>query len=221
MKGLFVKDFRFSLQNKKIIAVFILIAVMLIAVQGAEGFPFIISYTTMGYGMLVLNTISLDEFDKSNVFLMTLPFSKNMYVIEKYLFALLCSLSGWLLSVIGCFIVQFDSMRDMLIPALVILVILTMFQLFMLPLQLKFGGNQGIVSIVFLACFVVIILAVKGIGEKGFSSQAEAEQWINQIFDKLGALPAVLPAGLTAAAWLICFAVSLVISMGIMKKKEY
>lgn len=172
--------------------------------------------------MLVLNTISVDEFDKSSVFLMTMPITKKMYVFEKYLFALLCSLSGWLISVIGCFIVQFDSMRETLIPALIILAILTAFQLFMLPLQLKFGGDQGrIVSLVFLACFVVIILAVKGIGEKIFSSQAEAEQWMNQVFDKLGALPAGLAACIAAAVWVLCFAVSLIISLRIMENKEY
>ena len=54
------------------------------------------------YGcIVVLGTLSYDEFDRGYSFLFTLPVSKRGYVKEKYVLGLLFCGGIWLLSVLG------------------------------------------------------------------------------------------------------------------------
>ena len=50
---------------------------------------FVISYAAILFTILAISTLSYDEYENGMSFLFTLPFSRNTYVVEKYLFGML------------------------------------------------------------------------------------------------------------------------------------
>ena len=77
MKGLLVKDLKLILQNKTMLAVLVMIEAVFLVMQGADGMAFVMAYMMMGYSMLALSTVMLDEHDKSMAFLMAMPVSRK------------------------------------------------------------------------------------------------------------------------------------------------
>jgi len=193
------------------------VAVALSIMQEYEGSSFTIAYMTMVCGMLVLNTISVDEFDKSVTFLMTMPIDRTIYAKEKYVFSLVCSLFGWLASTLLCIVLNGSQAKAILIQAAAIFVILSVFQMAILPVQLKFGGEKGrMVLLGIIAFLVLFFIFVKKIG---------GEIQIDIIF---GEMVHYLNSGNkwifsigACSIWFICFILSLSISKEIMKKKEF
>lgn len=222
MRGLLIKDVRFTMQNKKMLAVFLFIVVALLAMQGKDGFGFIIAYMTMMCGMLVLSTISVDEFDKSSAFLMTMPVDRAIYVKEKYVFSFGCSLAGWVIAVIPCALMQTENIKELLLQAVVIFVVLSFFWLIMLPVQLKFGGDKG--RMVLLAMVAVIMIGaflIKKIGETVFASQAEAERFFAKIISWFSSLNGWLIGIVVLGIWLACMVISYAVSRRIMENREF
>ena len=96
MKGLLTKDFRILAGQKRYFTIVILIA--LIFLCSGQPAQIIVGYCTM-FGMLfTVNTISYDEFDHGYLFLFTLPVTRKDYVLEKYVFMLLCGGGFWAVS---------------------------------------------------------------------------------------------------------------------------
>lgn len=222
MKGLLVKDLRIVLQNKKLFFIMGAIAVFYMFSMGEEAASFVISFMTMICGMLVMTTISTDEFDKSITFLMTMPIKKSTYALEKYVFALGCNLFGWVISTLLCVLVQKEGKLELLQMALILLAIFCLFQMILLPIQLKYGGEKGRIVLMVVA---VVIFAGALLLEKGktliFSSEAEAEAWIVGIMVKIQSIPIwqIVTAGVLL--WLAGLAVSYSISKHVMEKKEF
>lgn len=112
-------------------------------------------------GSLVLTTISTDEFDKSTTFIMTLPISKKTYAVEKYVFSFGCSIAGWLVSTVACIFMAGSDTTELIKAAILIYTVVSLFQLVMIPVQLKFGGENGrmalmgIIIVVFSVGFAV------------------------------------------------------------------
>lgn len=77
MKGLFVKDLKLMSGQKKFLALVFLLACVLLTTNSAT---FVINYLTIFCSILVVSTISYDEFDNGNAFLFTLPISRKEYV---------------------------------------------------------------------------------------------------------------------------------------------
>ena len=222
MKGLLIKDLRFTMQNKKMLGVLMLVAVMMLFMQKEEGISFIISYMTMVCGMLVLNTISIDEFDKSTAFLMTMPVTRGMYAAEKYVFALCCNFAGWLLSTGACLILYTEQTELFLMPAMVVLAVFTLFQMVILPVQLKFGGDKGRIVLVGIAAVLLMgAVLLKKIGEMFFESQAEAEAWFGRTAEKIDQMNPWIAGSILAVIWLLVLIFSYRISKRIMEKKEF
>lgn len=222
MKGLLIKDIRYTLQNKKMIMVLLFVAVALLATQGKDGGTFIISYLTLICGMLVLTTISIDEFDKSITFLMTMPISRTTYAAEKYVFALMSSLCGWVLSTIPCVLIQTENRMECFQQALALLLVFSFLQLVILPVQLKFGGEKGrMVLIGVFGFFFLLVLLAKKIGESVFATQADAERWLGEIIRKLDATSGITVVIVAVAIWLLSLGISFLISKKIMENKEY
>ena len=222
MKGLLIKDMRYTLRNKKIIIGCFLVALILVATQVAENASFIIGYMTMVSGMLVLNIISSDEYDKSNAFLMTMPVNCDIYAMEKYLFSIGCSLIGWLIGTIICFILQRNQALETLVQAVVIFLVLSLFQLIMLPIQLKYGGEKGRMVLVGMIAFIMsVIFMFEQITKMIFPSQTEAEEVFLRLMNWLSTMNKWVFGLLICFGWLICFSISLTISKKIIKKKEF
>lgn len=221
LKGLLVKDFKFVLQNKTLLGVLLMIEVVFFAMQGISGAVFVMAYMMMGCSVLVLSTITMDEHDKSMVFLMAMPVSRKDYVLEKYVLSFFCVLSGWVMALLPCFFLRPDGMGELLVQSLGILAVMVLLQMVALPIQLKFGGERG--RIVLVCIFAVgVLLAV--FAEKTGSRYIEPErirEWSGRIGDAVRGMNVAETGCIAAAAGAVCFAVSFWTSKGIMEKKEF
>lgn len=202
--------------------ILLMVAALLLVTQGRENATFLIGYMTMVCGMLVLSTISMDEFDKSCTFLMTLPVDRNTYATEKYVFAFGGSLVGWAVATIPCVFLQLSAGKEVLLQAVLIFAVISLFQLVMLPIQLKFGGENGrMVLLGMFAFLAILVFIIDKVGKIIFASEAEAEQFLLQAVDRLSSLNNWSIGIAACILWLICFAISLSISQKIMRKKEF
>lgn len=219
MKGLLIKDLKLIMHNKKILIV--QLAVLLLVLQNYDGYSFLIGYVTMVFVLLVLSTISLDEYCKSSTFLMTLPVKRETYVVEKYILMLGFSLLGALFSTLVCILLHRELLWTLLTEALAIYVAMTFIQLLMLPVQLKFGGEKGrIVLIGFLAAiWVAIMFFAKTVdflnmqGTIGNSVKNAGIWFISLPVWGMGLIVGLLFCGGVAASYLV--------SRGIMRRREF
>lgn len=128
MKGLLTKDFRILAGQKRYFTIIILIA--LIFLCSGQPAQIIVGYCTM-FGMLfTVNTISYDEFDHGYLFLFTLPVTRKDYVLEKYVFMLLCGGGFWAVSAAAGFVADYIrgdvvSLLEWLMPMFLILLEMT------------------------------------------------------------------------------------------------
>lgn len=212
MSGLIQKDMCLLLQRSRVL-------VMLIGIGAIMGFStdgsFVIGFLTMTCAILTVGTISYDEFDNGYPFLFTLPITKKTYVTGKYIFCMLGGLIGFGVSVmvfICCTFIKESafSVSDLsdtaaFIPVLGLIVAL------MLPIQLKFGTEKGRIAILVIggSFWAVGDLLMKHLPDK-FQPSALLSQFTERT--------------LTAFIIIFCLAalaVSYLISLHIMKKKEY
>lgn len=219
MKGLLIKDIQMTLQNKRLLIVFFMLAVMMTLTK-ADAASFVIAFVTMFCGTLVLNTISLDEFDKSIVFLMTMPIDKTVYVLEKYAFAVGSGLIGNIVSSVFCIVFLKLPVSEILMQMIAIFVILSLFQMIILPIQLKFGSDIGrLVLIGIVIFFFVFGTFISEIGGEGIKIWAEgllyqAELWIRHCSKWM-----IFIIGFVI--WIGCVFGSFFISKNVMKKREF
>lgn len=222
MKGLLIKDFCIIAKNKKLFGILLMLSIIIFFMQSEGIGYFIISYMTVFGGSLVLATISTDEFDKSTMFLMTMPINRRTYALEKYAFSFACSFACWIVSTALCCIMAGSVAMETIEVALVLLIVLSLFQLIMIPVQLKFGGENGRMVIMGM---VVVILAVGFVVKKVmltvFDSEEAISLWIQgmiKVFEELKPLPIII--GIAAGLGL-GFLISAGISIRTMEKREF
>lgn len=221
MKGLLIKDFQLSLLNTRMLVVLFVISIFL--TSSATGSPaFIIGYVTTVFFMFVLTSISYDEMDHSISFLFTLPISRKTYVREKYVFSLLCGLAGLVFSTVICFLLGglFQNMQligpDFLPIALMIYLVLLFLVAIMLPIQLKFGGDNGRIAIflLFSICAAAVYVGSR-ILERFNITEPDIIKFITLL---LTGNTAPVIAGFVVLI-LAALGISYRISLGIMEKK--
>lgn len=162
MKGLLIKDFQLSLLNIRMLVIICVVSIFITSSSTGSA-SFVISYVTIIFFMFVLTSISYDEMDHSISFLFTLPISRKTYVREKYVFSLICGLIGLVFSTAVCIIVGAVKNvnliePDMIPAALGIYLTLLFIVALMLPIQLKFGGDNGRIALFIV--FGVIVAAI-------------------------------------------------------------
>ncbi len=86
MNWLFEKDLQYVKINNRVYLMYIVIAVALGAGEKMRGFA--PAYLGMLFSMTCITTCAYDEQDKGYSYLMSLPVTRKMYVMEKYLFNL-------------------------------------------------------------------------------------------------------------------------------------
>ncbi len=222
MKGLLIKDLRLLLKNKRFFGILVFVSLFLFVAQGAEGAAFIISYITIMGASLALSTISTDEFDGSTTFLMALPIQKKTYAVEKYVFSFLCSTACWAVATTVSCILMGSGAKGLIIAALILLAVFLLFQMLMIPVQLKFGGEKG--RMVLMAIFVIVfvfVFAVEKFTESRFSTAEEAALWMENLYGWVMDLnPMGIVIGVISFLVISC-CISMVISIRIMEKREY
>ena len=217
MRGLIEKDLRLTLHRKQTLLVFLMMAVIMsFSMEGS----FIVGYMTMLAAIIAVSTISYDEYDNGFAFLMTLPFSRKTYVREKYIFTLLAEITAWIISVIFYYVVNMiKGVRiDLLSEAPVLLMYLPLLFLMacmMLPIQFRFGAEKSRTAyfIVIGGLVVLLFIVFKLIGS-GDGSIDIIETALSFLLSPVGIIT-------VTAVFLILVAVSYLLSVRIMEKKEF
>ena len=217
MKGLLEKDLRLMLSRKQSILIFIVASLFVAFTMDGS---FVVSYLTMLFTVIAISTLSYDEYDNGFAFLMTLPFSRKTYVREKYIFTLLAEIAAWIISVIFYYVVNMiKGVRiDLLSEAPVLLMYLPLLFLMacmMLPIQFRFGAEKSRTAyfIVIGGLAVLLFIVFKLIGS-GDGSIDIIETALSFLLSPVGIIT-------VTAVFLILVAVSYLLSVRIMEKKEF
>lgn len=217
MKGLLEKDLRLMLSRKQSILIFIVASLFVAFTMDGS---FVVSYLTMLFTVIAISTLSYDEYDNGFAFLMTLPFSRKTYVREKYIFTLLAEITAWVISVIFYYVVNMiKGVRiDLLSEAPVLLMYLPLLFLMacmMLPIQFRFGAEKSRTAyfIVIGGLVVLLFIVFKLIGS-GDGSIDIIEKALSFLLSPVGIIT-------VTAVFLILVAVSYLLSVRIMEKKEF
>lgn len=217
MKGLLIKDFKLMLMQKNFFIIIIVVA-CLISISSQDP-TFMIGFITLILSLFTVSTISYDEFDNGYPFLLTLPFSRKTYVLEKYVYGLILGTGAWIVSVMICslmLIVQGKPVTsDMLIGAFVILPMFLVIESLMIPVHLRFGGEKGRYALI--ACVGVLVVI-------GFVVMKIVEIFHIDVLPLILAIDALGPVMFMVILLMIGFLVMLVslkVSLSIMNKKEF
>lgn len=212
MRGLMQKDLCLLLQRSRVLVVMVGIGVLMgFSTDGS----FVIGYLTMLCAILTIGTISYDEFDNGYPFLLTLPITKKTYVIGKYLFCLLGGLTGWIISVaiyIICSMMKGNTFAPSdLLETIAFIPVLGLITAIMLPLQLKYGAEKS---------RIVIAIVGGGAWALGYFGLKYLPDTL-QVPAFLSELDALAITTFLLVICLAAFAVSYLVSLRIMEKKEY
>lgn len=216
MKGLLVKDY-LMLINQKRFLLLALVMMVVISLSGS-GATFAIGYCAFMGVLNGVSTISYDEYNHGYSFLLTLPFTRKEYVLEKYLFTFLCvtlfSLVGGFIA-FGSQLVQASpafSLFELAISLVTLLCMSLLVAAIMLPVQLRFGSEKGRIAfvVVMLSLFVVVIGGVQ---------LAEVLNW--QLENLLRQLSLPLFGVALIAIVILSLLISYGLSLHIMRKKEF
>ena len=217
MKGLFVKDLNLMSGQKKFMLLVFLLAGVLLTTNSAA---FVSNYLTILCSILVVSTISYDEFDNGNAFLFTLPISRKEYVREKYLFGFGVSIVVWFLTVLliggysGLTTENYNWTEG--IAASVSGIFTSGYLLsFLIPVQLKFGAEKGRLILVGVSGIIV------GICFGAVEVTKKLDINIEELFHWLNALPPMVLAAGLVGAFLVMMGISYLISVRVMEKKEF
>lgn len=206
-----MKDF------KKIIAIMVIMIFFFIFAQENSA-AFVMGYATILSAVMVVNVMEIDEKQKSNTFLFTLPISRREYVLEKYLFGTLMGVGGWLISVlcvVGVVLIRHTDMNwtEFFVQGAVMLLILFLILGFEIPVQIKFGGEKG--RIILIATIMIVCLGITGITRVSERKKIDWMGKIEWIFHQSWA--GIAAVGVIA----VFFILSLLYSIHLIEKKEY
>lgn len=214
MRGLLMKDLQLMKVNKRMLFIIVALAVVML-VMGNSMNSFVIGYVTLVFAFQVLTTITYDEYDQSGAFLMTMPVTRTLYTLEKYVFAFLSMALGWGGVVVLSAVFQLVSKTEgdwieWLVGAIAVLTVALVLLAISIPVQLRFGGENGriVIMTIVVVCVVAFFL---------FSKVIDIELVLEQFFGRLSAyaIPVVI------AILVIMYLISICVSLRIVKKKEY
>lgn len=205
MKGLFIKDFYLTLQNKIFLLISAILFISMLVMPG-QSIYFIAPYLAFMLITDALGTISYDEYNNGFKALFTLPFTRSQYVREKYILVLI---AGTLIPFVFCLITALCSTITVseLTLLLMSLLVLTVFMgAIAIPCYLKFGIEKGkMVNIVILMITIALL-----------TSLSDPEVLLSQ--QALFQDPLIL--WLVIGIMLVILALSYLVAIRIMKHKE-
>lgn len=222
MKGLLIKDFYFAMQQKRLFLIILFMFGVFYVSKGTESAPFVISYTTLMGGMFVLTSIGYDDFENSICYLMTLPITRKEYVLEKYLFGMLNVFCFWIVPTTAYTLLKIEIASEVMLIALMSLAVVIAFELIMIPVQLKFGGDKGRMALIgVIAAGMLLVYLIKEIGGRLMDSSEAARQLLEKIIQGI-VNGSAWTIGIMIFVMLVLEAViSYRISLKVITKKEY
>lgn len=216
MKGLLLKDLSILKTQGRSSVIIIAIAMFMLIVGNNATFAVI--YANILFVTFGITTLSYDTHDNGYAFLFTLPISRKLYVMEKYVFSLFSIAIGVTLSLIlmlGVSFIKDDYVLTTSDLAFVIGYALgsTVFLSIMLPINLKFGPEKGRIA-------MIIVIAV--IVASGFSiSKVAGKVDLTKVYWGISEIKPMVVMGIFVMIVLVILSVSYLISCKIMKKKEF
>lgn len=180
---------------------------------------FMLTYFAFMVSLFILSTISYDEFDNGYAFLFTLPLTREVYVIEKYLFSFIISVLAILFSLVVCVVQDVMDLgvitQDPLIIAMGFIPVLFLINSISIPVQLKFGAEKGrLANIGVLGGIALIVIG-------GIKLCEALNINVDSLIMALSQLPAAIIIICALVMTTCIIAVSLKVSMIIMKHKEF
>ncbi|MBP5530083.1 MAG: ABC-2 transporter permease [Lachnospiraceae bacterium] len=224
MKGLIVKDLRIAWGQKALFALMFVCAV--VCILTIKDPTFIVGYLCLVSASIGTTTCAYDELNNGMAFLMTLPYSREKYVIEKYLFTLSLGFTAWvissLLSVLYMIFTRqpFDS--DFILSEIFFLIPLLLIPSIMIPIILKFGSARSrIIMLIIIGILFALGGAIALAGSTNISLARDIGNMEIASFSMKNIVSSYKIAGLGTGVSVLCFLVSMIVSMLIMKNKEY
>ena len=208
MSGLLMKDMELLKVNIKTYCIVFAVGIIYLFVQ-TDGSIFFISYMIFVSLSVTVGTISYDSYHHGMNFLMTLPFTRKEYVISKYLTA-----AGILSMIPGLLKAQSVSTRkEFLISTGAVMICAGIFLAILLPMRLKYEIEKS--RILMVALIAVIFLLAAG-GKKALElCKGSATLHLLNTFAGWQIAAAMI------VVMVVCMAVSVKVSEGIMERKEF
>ena len=193
MWGLFEKDLRMIMQRKKVFIIFVLLAVFIGYSQVSP--EFVLGYIPMLTIIVIVGTISYDEYDNGYRFLMTLPIDAKMYVFEKYIFFIAGTISG-----------EGEVM-------FVSLIVVLLFVACIIPVHIKYGVEKSkIALIIFIGTVAVVFYCIRKI--IGMDRLIKISAFLDNVNIAMLILVGIIFT-------VILLFISYIISYSVMRKKEF
>ncbi len=217
MKGLIIKDFQLLFSNKRIL--YIVFAIALFSAMMGDGITltYISSFVAVMLQVSALSTISYDNYQHGDTFLMTLPLRRKDYVIEKYAFCSIIACVGIMFSLILGLLVRMrtNHMKIEIVVGIVIAIVFLIYSFIAIPLELKFGNEVGR-TIPFIIGAVIFLIAqiLIQVNDSLFDS---IMNWLNKL-ENISDITALMIA---IAAFVIALTITIPISIKIINKKEF
>lgn len=217
MRGFLQKDIALLGQNRSLYGIIIVMMIFMVCVRNES---FIIVYSGMMGGFLAMSIISYDDADRGMGFLMTLPSTRKIYAVEKYILGYGVS---FLLLAAGTVIAAVSSMfrnsglekGDLMLSFETGVMIVAVIMIVLVPVQLKFGAENGriIMAAVFMGLFGVFYFVVKVAESFGVD--------VDQVMVDIQSLGIPVIAGVILVFLGIASFISCLISIRIMERKEF
>ena len=203
-----MKDLELLKVNIKTYFIVFAVGIIYLFVQ-TDGSIFFISYMIFVSLSVTVGTISYDSYHHGMNFLMTLPFTRKEYVISKYLTA-----AGILSLIPGLLKAQSVSTRkEFLISTGAVMICAGIFLAILLPMRLKYEIEKS--RILMVALVAVIFLLAAG-GKKALElCKGSATLHLLNTFAGWQIAAAMI------VVMVVCVAVSVKVSEGIMERKEF
>ena len=219
MKGLLIKDMRILLRQKTTFLIIVLLGIFL-GTNGGD-ISFSMGYMMFVSATLTITTISYDYYEKGMSFLFTLPVTKKMYVMEKYLMSLLIGIAvaalGFVLNFAAGFLGALVPWKDFTITVVLCLALAMLMIALYIPVYIKCGPEKSRVAI------LIVIGTIAAVGYLAYAVlQVKAVQ--DALLPMLGVLEkmtAVQFVGIGIVLWALLMLVSIVASLRILEKKEF
>ena len=225
MKGLLIKDLKIILNQKKLFLVAVLFGAFFAYTN--KDVTFAATYIVILMSMLALTTISYDDINGGMLFILSLPTTRKLYVIEKYVFTALNLLCSCVASIVICMLLGqlfgSDVNTRTVSPSAGSTVGVGLMLSVNIPLELKYGVEKSRTAI-FLSIAAIAVVVIGGyklltevfhVDLKGMAMDVLSKLPSNQV-----AQDAII-GGAFLLVLVIILAISYVFSYKIMMKKEY
>lgn len=217
MKGLYIKDIRLLLKQKTFFLVIIFLSIF--NAMNLKNIAVVPSLMIFFLVSLVFTTITYDEIDHGLTFLFTLPISRKKYVGGKYLLSI--AIIGIALLVSLGIIVVMNKVQNQSIVAEQLSVTLgfvcllgMLYMSLLMPIYFKFGAEKS---------RLILILVIGTILFLSFAGSYLVEKLDINLVNQLNVIltqPTWLLVSVSLAITAIAVALSYILSVSIVKKKE-